>query len=99
MQFEMIRTFWHMKTWYSFSYLIFGTKSLKIYIKKYLKQFSTQTFNIVQNVLIPSSPKIPQGNYKFEWPDGSYSASNVQDYAIEKHETVNGNLPTRIYVK
>lgn len=32
-----------------------------MYIKKCLKQFSTQRFDMVQNVLITSSPKITQG--------------------------------------
>ena len=35
---------------------------LRLFVPKYiLKQFNTQRLNIVQNVLIPSSPKMPQG--------------------------------------
>ena len=41
MQFQSIRRFWHMKTWFSFSYLVFSDICPKIYIKKYLLKFST----------------------------------------------------------
>ena len=39
----------------------FKTFCLKIYIKKYSKQFSIYKLDIVQNVLIILIPKIPQG--------------------------------------
>ena len=39
--------------------------------------------------------------YKFELPDESYSAEDIQDYfehIIKTHETVSDNLPKIIYV-
>ena len=44
-----------------FSCLVFRTKSLKICIRKHLKQFSTQRLDLAQNLLIHSSPEIAQG--------------------------------------
>ena len=54
---------WHPKRMWNFCMSEnkkkdFGIKCFKIYIRKYLKQFSTQRLDVVQNVLIPSSPKI-----------------------------------------
>ena len=62
MQFQSIGTFWHrelyMKTWYGFCSLIYlGHFVPKYILKKYLKQFSTQRLDIVQNVLTPGSLK------------------------------------------
>ena len=40
----------------------------------------------------------PKWNDKFKLPDGSYSASYIQDYfgyIIKKHETVTDNSPIR----
>ena len=40
-------------------------------------------------------------NYEFSLPDGSYSASDIQDYfeyIIKKHETIADNHPVKIYV-
>ena len=45
-----------------------------------------------------SAPKL---NDKFELPNGSYSASDIQDYfeyINKKHETLTGNLPIQTYV-
>ena len=39
---------------------------------------------------------------EFEWTDGSYFVSDIQDffeYIIRKYETVTDNPPIRIYVK
>ena len=36
---------------------------------------------------------------KIEFPDGSYSVSDIKDYfeyLIKKHDTVDENLPTKI---
>ena len=38
---------------------------------------------------------------KFEFPDGSYSLSNIQDYFeyfIKKHEILTNTPPMRVYV-
>ena len=43
----------------------------------------------------------PMWYYKFELPDESYSAEDIQDYfeyIIKAHETVSDNLPKIIYV-
>ena len=43
----------------------------------------------------------PAWNNKFELPNESYSASDIQDYfeyTIKKHETFGNNAPTQIYV-
>ena len=43
----------------------------------------------------------PTWNDTFDFPNGSYSASNVQDYfeyIIKKHETIADNRPVLIYV-
>ena len=43
----------------------------------------------------------PTWNDEFNWPDGSYSVSNIQDsfeYIIKKHETIADNPPVQIYV-
>ena len=43
----------------------------------------------------------PTWNDKFELPDGSYSASDIQDYfeyIIKKHKKVDDNPPIRLYV-
>ena len=43
----------------------------------------------------------PTWNDTFDFPDGSYSVSDIQDYfeyIIKKHETVADNPPVQIYV-
>ena len=43
----------------------------------------------------------PTWNDEFNFPDGSYSVSDIQDYfeyIIKKHETVADNPPGQIYV-
>ena len=43
----------------------------------------------------------PTWNDEFNLPDGSYSASDIQDYfeyIIKKHETIADNPPVQIYV-
>ena len=43
----------------------------------------------------------PTWNDKFNFPDGSYSVSDIQDYfeyIIKKHETIADNPPAQIYV-
>ena len=43
----------------------------------------------------------PAWNNKFELPNESYSASDIQDYfeyTIKKHEAFGNNAPTQIYV-
>ena len=40
-------------------------------------------------------------NNEFNYPDGSYSVSHIQDYfeyIIKKHETIADNPPVQIYV-
>ena len=64
MQFESIGTFCHTKTRYSLKVFLpdFVTSCLKMYLRKYLKQFSRERLDIVHNVLILPRPKIPQGS-------------------------------------
>ena len=43
----------------------------------------------------------PTWNEEFEWPDGSYSLSDIRDhfeYIIKKPETVTDNPPIMIYI-
>ena len=40
----------------------------------------------------------PTWNEEFELPDGSYSASDIQDYIIKKHDTVGDNPSIKIYL-
>ena len=43
----------------------------------------------------------PTWNDEFNFPDGSYSVSDIQDYfeyTIKKHETIADNPPVQIYV-
>ena len=43
----------------------------------------------------------PTWNDEFNFPNGSYSVSDIQDYfeyIIEKHENIADNLPVQIYV-
>ena len=44
---------------------------------------------------------VPTCNDTFDWPDGSYSIADIQDYfefIIKKHETWTENLPIQIYL-
>ena len=57
--YKIFKTIQHIKTWYSSTFFLpdlFGTFCPKTYIRKYIKQFSTQNYiwrlAIVQNVLI-----------------------------------------------
>ena len=40
----------------------------------------------------------PTWSEEFELPDGSYSASDIQDYIIKKHDTVGDNPSIKIYL-
>ena len=43
----------------------------------------------------------PTWNDEFDWPNGSYSVSDIQDYfeyIINKHETIPNNPPVQTYV-
>ena len=61
-------------------------------MEKYKKVIQNNKFKI----------SAPTWNKKFELPDKSYSASDVQDYfknICEKYEAASDNPPTTIYVK
>ena len=67
--------------------------NLSIYYtwKKIKSAYSNNKFNI----------SVPIWNNEFDLPDGSYSASDIQDnfeYIIKKHETIENNPPVQIHV-
>ena len=56
--------------------------------------------NVIQNNKFEISA--PTWNDKFELPDGSDTASNIQDYfeyIIKNHETLTCNLPIQKYIE
>ena len=59
--------------------------------KNFKSQYNNNKFKI----------SVPTWNDEFKLPDGSYSASDIQDYfeyIIKKHEAIVDNPPVQIYV-